>query len=71
MATQNGARSLCIPAGTLAAGLLPDMFAVNLDHISLCVARPEDLQPADLLNHITLSAEPAALQTLAVPKPIL
>ncbi len=71
MATQNGARSLCIPAGTLAAGLLPDMFAVNLDHISLCVARPEDLRPEDLLNHITLSAEPAALQTLAVPKTIL
>lgn len=71
MATLNGARSLCIPAGRLAPGLLPDMFAVNLDHISLCVARPEDLNPADLLNHITLSAEPAALQTLAVPRAIL
>ncbi len=71
MATQNGARSLGIAAGRLAPELLPDMFAVNLDHISLCVARPEDLHALDLLNHVTLSAEPAALQTLAVPKTIL
>lgn len=61
MATAQGARSLGLPTGTLAAGAPADFFTVDVNHPSLVGA-----SPASLLSGVVFGAEKGAVREVAV-----
>ncbi|WP_224243107.1 formimidoylglutamate deiminase [Hyalangium gracile] len=61
MATVNGARSLGLPTGELAAGAPADFFTVDVNHPSLVGA-----SPSSLLASVVFGADKAAVREVAV-----